>query len=221
MIYHWDFSFLIGNWKLLASGLGRTLTLAAACLAAGLTIGIIIGILRIQKNIVLRTIGTCYVGFFRNIPPLVQLFWLFYLLPILIGVQNDRFGAAVLAFSLYSGAYFAEIIRSGIQSIHRGQWEAARAIGMNYTKTMRYIVLPQAIKRLIPPLTNQAIDVVKLTTIASSLAYAELLYQAKLLSENEFRPLEAYTVIGAIFIAMLLILSHLSSRLERWLAKSN
>jgi polar amino acid transport system permease protein len=221
MTYHWDFSFLIANWALLASGLGRTLTLAGACLALGLLIGVIVGILRIQKNIVLRAIGTCYVGFFRNIPPLVQLFWLFYLLPILIGVQNDRFGAAVLSFSLYSGAYFAEIIRSGIQSIHRGQWEAARAIGMNYTKTMRYIVLPQAIKRLLPPLTNQAIDVVKLTTIASSLAYAELLYQAKLLSENEFRPLEAYTVIGGIFIAMLLILSNLSSRLERWLAKSN
>jgi polar amino acid transport system permease protein len=221
MTYNWDFSFLLVNWQLLATGLGRTLTLAATCLVTGLIIGIIFGVMRIQKNKVLRTVATCYVGFFRNIPPLVQLFWLFYLLPILLGVQSDRFGAAVVSFSLYSGAYFAEIIRSGIQSIDRGQWEAARAIGMNYPKAMRYVVLPQAIKRLIPPLTNQAIDVVKLTTIASSLAYAELLYQAKLLSEVEFRPLEAYTAVGGMFIGMLLILSYLSSRLERRLAKSN
>lgn len=221
MTYHWNFSFLSANLPLLATGLGRTLFLALICLAAGLVIGTAVAILRIQKNKALSAFGACYVGFFRNIPPLVQLFWFFYVLPILTGVQNDRFGAAVTAFSLYSGAYFAEIIRSGIQSIERGQWEAARAIGMNYGKAMRFIVLPQAVKRLIPPLTNQAIDVVKLTTVASSIAYAELLYQAKLLSENEFRPLEAYTVIGGLFIGMLVLLSHLSMRLERWLARSN
>jgi len=219
--YHWNFSFLLSNWALLASGLGRTLFLALICLVAGLAVGTVIAILRIQSNKALRAFGACYVGFFRNIPPLVQLFWFFYVLPILTGVQNDRFGAAVTAFSLYSGAYFAEIIRSGIQSIERGQWEAARAIGMNYGKAMRFIVLPQALKRLVPPLTNQAIDVVKLTTVASSIAYAELLYQAKLLSENEFRPLEAYTVIGGLFIGMLVLLSYLSMRLERWLARTN
>jgi polar amino acid transport system permease protein len=206
---------------MLAAGVGRTLLLAATCLAVGLTIGVIVGVLRIQKSLLLRAVGTSYVGFFRNIPPLVQLFWFHYVLPILTGVQNNAFQSAVIAFSLYAGAYFAEIIRSGIQSIGRGQWEAARAIGMNYTRSMRFIVLPQAIKHLIPPLTNQAIDVVKLTTIASTLAYAELLYQAKLLSENEFRPLEAYTVIGGLFIGILIVLSHLSRRLERRLAKSN
>jgi polar amino acid transport system permease protein len=152
---------------------------------------------------------------------MVQIFWFFYAIPVLTGIQNDRFLTAGVALATYSSAYFAEIYRSGIQSIERGQWEAGRALGFGYLRLMRYIVLPQAIKRMLPAFTNQAIEVVKLTAVASTIAYAELLYQAKLLSDTEFRPLESYTVIGGIFIGMLVLLSYASSRLEQWLAKSD
>jgi polar amino acid transport system permease protein len=166
-------------------------------------------------------LGTAYVEFFRNIPALVQIFWFFYALPVLMEIQNDRFRAAALAISLYSGAYFAEIVRSGLQSIERGQWEAGRAIGMNYWAILRFIAFPQVVKRILPALTNQAIDVIKLTTLASTISYAELLYQAKLISDVEFRPLEAYTAIGGMFLAILVGLSMLSTRLERRLARAD
>ncbi len=221
MEYQWNFSFLLQQWPAIATGLWTTCKLALACLSGAIAIGLVVGLLRTQRSAIARTLGTAYVEFFRNIPALVQVFWFFYALPILTGVQNDRFLAAVTAISLYSGAYFAEIVRSGIQSIERGQWDASKALGLNYLGSMRHVVLPQAIKRILPPLTNQAIDVVKLTTLASTIAYADLLYQAKLISEVEFRPLEAYTVIGGLFLLMLIALSVLSSRFERFLSRYN
>jgi polar amino acid transport system permease protein len=221
MDYQWNFSYLLTYLPQIFDGLLGTLKLAVVCLLDGLAIGIIVGTMRSQGGSFTRTLGTAYVEFFRNIPVLVQIFWFFYALPVLMEIQSDRFRAAAFAISLYSGAYFAEIVRSGLQSIERGQWEAGRAIGMNYLAILRFVAFPQVVKRILPALTNQAIDVVKLTTLASTISFAELLYQAKLISDVEFRPLEAYTVIGGMFLAILVGLSMLSTRLERRLARAD
>lgn len=221
MDYQWNFSYLLTYFPQILAGLVGTAKLSALCLLNATIIGVVVGTMRSQGGPVLRLLGTAYVEFFRNIPALVQVFWFYYALPVLTQTQSDQFSAAALAISLYSGAYFAEIVRSGLQSLERGQWEAGRAIGMNYWKILRLVAFPQVLKRILPALTNQAIDLIKLTTLASTITYAELLYQAKLISDVEFRPLEAYTAIGGIFIALLVALSLLSTRLERRLARAD
>lgn len=215
MTYHWNFSSIVQYRQLLYQGLAGTLQLGAISLLSALLIGIVIGLLRTSQPTGLRLVAGIYVGFFRNIPFLVQLFWFFYAIPVLTGIQAKPFFASWIALSLYGGAYFGEIYRAGIQSVERGQWEAARAIGLGYFEVMRSVVLPQAIRRMIPPLTTQAIELVKLTTVASTIAYFELLYSAKLVSDQDLRPLEAYTAVAVILISLLLVLSFIAARLER------
>lgn len=175
MTYQWNFSSIVRYRHLLYEGLIGTLQLGAVSLASALLIGILIGLARTSHPRPLRLFAGVYVGFFRNIPFLVQLFWFFYAIPVLTGIQAKPFFASWFALSLYGGAYFGEIYRAGIQSVEKGQWEAARAIGLGYRDLMRDVVLPQAIRRMIPPLTTQAIELVKLTTVASTIAYFELL----------------------------------------------
>ena len=141
--------------------------------------------------------ATAYVELFRNTPALIQLLWFYYALPVLTGYQTGPFTAAAVALSLYMGAYSAEIYRSGIESIEHGQWEAGRAIGLTTRQVLARVVLPQAIRRMVPAFTNQAIELVKTTAIASFIAYGELLYHGKLLADIEFRPIEAFTVVAA------------------------
>lgn len=221
MHYQWDFSFFLAHTDLILQGLANTLKLAVTTLFLGLAIGVVVGVARTSRSAVWRLVGTCYVEIFRNIPAMVLIFWFYFAVPVLIGVQNDRFLCAALALTVYAGAYFGEIYRSGIQSIERGQWEAARALGFGRLQQLRYVVLPQAVKRMIPAFTNEAIEIVKLTAIAATIAYAELLYDAKLLSDMEYRPVEAYTGIAAIFIGLLFLLGAGSRWIERKLSVSD
>jgi polar amino acid transport system permease protein len=161
------------------------------------------------------------VEFFRNIPALVQVFWFYYTIPILTNIQSSAFVASAFALTLYNGAYLAEIFRSGIQSIERGQWEAGKAIGLHYTDQMRFVVLPQAIKRIVPSLTNQGIEIIKLTTVASTISLGETLYYAKLLAEQEFRPLESYTTAAVVLVTIILAMSYWVRRLESRLKQSD
>ena len=140
---------------------------------------------------------------------------------MLAPVEISPFGAAILGISLNSAAYSAEIYRAGIQSIEPGQWEAARAIGMTGLQVLRRIVLPQALRRVLPALTNRGIEIFKMTTLASVVAYVELLQQGKLVASLNFNPLEVYTVIGALFFLLLYPLVRATYALERRLARSD
>src|SRR3712207_5043454 len=134
-------------------------------------------------------------------------------------MQPNAFAAAATAVSLYAGAYMTEIFRSGIQAVERGQWEAARAMGFGYLGQMRHVVLPQALRNIMPPLTSQVMEVVKTTAVASTIAYGEVLYSAKLPSDQEFRPIESYTAVGVFFILLLALVSGASGLLERGLRR--
>lgn len=215
MDHEWDFSFLAGQQHFIIQGLLGTLKLAVTCVIAGMILGLVFTTARLSRHAVLRVIGTCYVEFFRNIPVLVQIFWFYFALPIMTGMQPNAYAASSVAVSLYAGAYLTEIFRSGIQSIEKGQWEAARAIGFGYLGIMREVVLPQAVRNVVPPLTSQVMEIIKTTTVASTIAYGEVLYSAKVLSDQEFRPIETYTAVGVFFIVLLAILSALSILLER------
>ena len=221
MNYNWNFQSIFDNWWALAVGLSGTLRLFVICLIIGMSLGLIIALGRRSKNRVLRWTSTAFVEFFRNTPVLVQILWFYYALPILAPIQISPFMAAILGISLNSAAYSAEIYRGGIQSIEPGQWEAAKAIGMTAFQTMRRIIFPQAVRRIIPALTNRGIEIFKMSTLASVVAYVEVLNQGKLISSIYFNPLEVYTVIAILFLIILYPIVRVTYAIERHLSRSD
>ena len=133
----------------------------------------------------------------------MQIVWFYYALPVLLNIQIPATTAAVLVLSCYTGAFYAEIFRGGIVSIERGQWDAARALGLRRWAMMRKVILPQAVKRMIPPFVNQSITQLKNTSLVSTIAVPDLLYQGTLITADTYRPLEVYTVVALIYFAML------------------
>jgi polar amino acid transport system permease protein len=160
-------------------------------------LGLALALMRLSPRRWLRWPAGFIIEVFRTTPPLVQLFWFFFALPILIQVEMTPFVAAALTFSIQSAAFFAEVFRGGIVSIERGQWEAGRAIGMTPRQTLRRVILPQAIKRMIPAFMERAIELMKTTTLVATVSYADLLFQANEVAQKTFRPLEVFTVGGA------------------------
>lgn len=207
MSYQWDFSPVFRNSALLLEGLVNTLWLAAAAILLGLVAGLGLALMRRSRLKALAWPAVAIIEFFRNTPPLVHFFWFFYALPILIGISLSPFLAALLALTIQSGAFFAEVYRAGIDSIERGQWEAGRAIGMSYQTLMRRIILPQAVRRMIPPFVERAFELTKTTALAATLAYSELLYRAMLVTSQTFRPLEVYTAVAVLYFAVLFLAS--------------
>ncbi len=150
---------------------------------------------------------------------LVQILWFYFAMPLLVPFSISPLAAASLGISLNSAAFSAEIYRAGIQSIERGQWDGARALGMGRGQAMRRIILPQAIKRMMPALTNRAIEIFKMSTLASAVAYVELLQQAKLIASLNFNPIEAYSAVAVIFFVFLWPLVQFTYLLERRLKR--
>ncbi|WP_439572080.1 amino acid ABC transporter permease [Phreatobacter sp.] len=221
MTYTWDFASVLDNWPALAAGVTGTLRLFAICLVLGLGLGLAVALMRLSRPAPLRWLAIGFIEFFRNTPVLVQILWFYFALPILVSVEITPFIAAILGISLNSAAYSAEIYRGGIQSIEPGQWEASRSIGMSASQTLRRVVLPQALRRVLPALTNRGIEIFKMTTLASVVAYVELLHQGKLVASLNFNPLEVYTVIGALFFVLLYPMVRATYALERRLARSD
>jgi len=221
MAYRWNFAPVLENADVLAAGAIGTLRLFAICAVAGLSLGLAVGLMRHSRSRWTYLPATAFVEFFRNTPVLVQILWFYYALPILLPFQIGPLAAAALGISLNSAAFSAEIYRGGIESIDRGQAEAARALGMTAAQAMRRVILPQALRRMLPALTNRGIEIFKMTTLASAVAYAELLQQGKLLASLNFNPIETYTVIAAVFFLCLFPLVQATYALERRLGRSD
>jgi polar amino acid transport system permease protein len=220
MGHRWDFASVLANTDALLVGAAGTLRIFAICLVLGLSLGLVVGLGRYARNRWLYVPATAFVEFFRNTPVLVQILWFYFALPILVPFEISPLAAAALGISLNSAAFSAEIYRGGIQSIEPGQWDGARAIGMSWWQAMRRIVLPQAVKRMLPALTNRAIEIFKMSTLASVVAYVELLQQGKLVASLNFNPIEAYTAVAVIFFVFLWPLVQASYALERRLSRS-
>lgn len=218
MGYEWDFGVVLGSLPVLLRGLVVTVQLWVVAIVAGLALGLALSFARVSGRAVLNAPAIAYVEVFRNTPVLVQLIWFYYAFPILLGHQLTPFVAAVLALTLNTSAYAAEIFRGGIVSIARGQWEGAKALGMTRGQSMRRVVLPQVFKRMLPALTNRAIELAKVTSLASLLAVNEMMYQGRLLSSTYYRPLEILTVVALLYFLLIWPGSWLSARLERRLA---
>jgi len=216
--YTWDFKVVADNFPILLRGVGLTIELWAIALVLGLLVGFFIGLGPTSVRRWLRLPAIGYVEVFRNTPVLVQLIWFYYAFPIIIGFQLSPFAAALLGLTLNTSAYCAEIFRAGIESIARGQWEAAKALGMTRAMSLRRIIVPQVFKRMLPAFTNRAIELAKVTSLASVLAVHEVMYQGRLLSSTYYRPLEILTVVALVYFVLIWPGSWLSARLERRLA---
>ncbi|MBP9928670.1 MAG: amino acid ABC transporter permease [Rhodoferax sp.] len=219
-MYQWDFTPVLANSGMLAAGLTNTLKLTATGLALGIPLGLGLALLRLSRLRVLALPAGFVVEFFRTTPPLVQLFWFFFALPILIQVEMTPFVAAALTFSIQSAAFFAEVFRAGIVSIDRGQSEAARALGMTGAQAMRRVILPQAVKRMIPAFMERSIELMKTTTLVATVSYADLLFQANEVAQKTFRPLEVFTVTALIYFVVIYCASLVVHQIERRLAVS-
>ena len=218
MTYEWNFGFLGDHGQMLLVGLWGTVRIAAVAVLIGLAAGAMLAALRMSRRRLLRYPATAYIEFYRNTPGIVHFFWIYYALPVLSPVRLGPFEAAVVALSTQSAAFYAEVFRGGVQSIVRGQWEGAAALGMTGLQSLRRVILPQAARRMLPPLTERTFELLKTTSLASTLAYAELLYQAMQVTSTTFRPLEVYTVVAGLYFTLLLLLSNLARMAEQRLA---
>lgn len=219
-MYSFNFNAVLNNKGYLLGGVVLTLEVMAISFIIAFIIGLLIAALRISKSRLLNIPATLYVEVCRNTPALVQLIWIFYCLPIFTGIDIDPISSSVIALALNAGAYMAEDFRAGIQSVDKGQIEAARSLGMSYPQAMVKVVLPQAIRILVPPLINHAVSLMKWSALVSVLGVADLTYRAQLLSTQIFRPIEIFTSIGIAYFIMSMILSYTVRILEkRWSMK--
>jgi len=218
MDYQWDFSAIIAYKALLLVGLQNTVILGVTCLVLGLFFGIFVGAARYSRNPVFYWPSTAFVEVFRNTPVLVQIIWFFFAFPIISPFEINAFTAAALGLTLNTTAFSSEIYRAGIQSIDRGQWEAAKALGMGYIGQMRRIIMPQAVKRMIPAFMNRAVELMKMTSLASVIAYGELMHQAKTISTIAFNPIEMYSAVALLFFALIYPAALLVQRFEQRMA---
>jgi polar amino acid transport system permease protein len=214
-MYAWDFAALKPYWGLIWQGLGVTLFYTVITVLAGLAIGLAAGILRTTAPRWVAILLRGYIEVFRCTPLLVQLVWVYYALPVLIGVDMSATTACFLTLSLYAGSFYAEIFRGGIEAIDRGQWEAGHAIGMQQGRIFRRIILPQAIQVMIPALINQTIMQLKNTSLVSTVAVGDLLYQGSVITAASYRPLEVYTTIAVLYFIVLFPLTLVADQLEQ------
>ncbi|WP_448683310.1 amino acid ABC transporter permease [Pseudomonas nicosulfuronedens] len=203
----------------LAWGLWTTVWISFVSGALGLFIGLFTGLCRLSKNPTLHDLSTLYVELVRGTPLLVQIFIFYFFIGTVLNLSREFAGVAALA--LFTGAYVAEIVRAGVQSIARGQDEAARSLGLNAAQSMRHVILPQAFKRVLPPLAGQFISLVKDTSLVSVIAITELTKSGREAITTSFSTFEIWFCVAALYLVINLPLSHLAGRLERRLGQSD
>lgn len=206
---------VINAIPLLLEGAIFTIEITVLSVAIGIVIGLFVGIGRISRYKLIRFLSAVYVDFLRGTPLLVQIFLIYFALPVITGVKMNPFVAAVAACSINSGAYVAEIFRAGIQSIDEGQMEAGRSLGLSWVQTMRYIIIPQAFKRVIPPLGNEFIALLKDSSLVSVIGFEELTRRGQLVIARTYASVEIWMCVAIIYLVMTLSISRFVAYLER------
>jgi polar amino acid transport system substrate-binding protein len=217
------FGLLKSTLPLLLQGLKLTLILTVVSIAIALVLGIIFGLMRVSRAMWLRAIGTTYVDIFRGTPLLVQAFFIYFGIPAALGFKMTAITAGIITLSLNAGAYMTEIVRGGIQSVDKGQMEAARSLGIGYLPTMRKVILPQAIRTMVPSYINQFVITLKDTSILSVIGIAELTQTGRIIIARNFQSFNMWLIIGIIYFIVIMALTKLSdrmaNRLDRGTAK--
>jgi His/Glu/Gln/Arg/opine family amino acid ABC transporter permease subunit len=216
-----DWSVIANNWQFLIFdgllGFGRfsggTLRLAIPAIFLGFVLGVIVGLSRLSRRPWIHYPAVVYVEFFRGVPLIMVIFWFWFLIPQITGQHLPEYSVALAAFVVFEAAYLGEIVRAGIQSVPRGQVEAARATGLGHGRTTLYVILPQAIRNMIPSLVTQFIVLFKDTSLASIIGMVDLTKAAQIVSQREIRPFEMYLFIAVVYW----ICTYSMSRLSHWL----
>jgi His/Glu/Gln/Arg/opine family amino acid ABC transporter permease subunit len=218
-----DLGVIVNNFQfLVVQGLigvgpfiGGTLRLAIPAMILGFLLGIFIGLARLAGPPWIRVPATMYVELIRGVPLVMVIFWIWFIIPQLLRLPIPEYGVALTAFVIFEAAYFGEIVRAGIQSVPRGQVEAATALGLTATKTMTYVVLPQALRNMVPSLVTQMIVLFKDTSLASIIGYVDLTKAAQIVNNREIRPFELYLFIAVVYWIFTYSMSRLARRFER------
>ncbi|MBI4269256.1 MAG: amino acid ABC transporter permease [Candidatus Rokubacteria bacterium] len=211
-----NFGFLIvqGLLGLGAFG-GGTLRLAIPAIVLGFLLGIVVGLARLARAPWVRLPASAYVEFFRGVPLVMVIFWIWFIIPQLLRLPIPEYGVALTAFVVFEAAYFGEIVRAGIQSVPRGQVEAAIASGLTPAQAMRFVVLPQALRNMVPSLVTQMIVLFKDTSLASIIGYVDLTMAAQIVNNREIRPFELYLFIAVVYWICTYSMSRVARRFER------
>ena len=203
------------NLKFLLSGYYYTLILSFTSIIISVCVGLLVALPGLSENPWLRNCNRVYVEVVRSVPILVLILWVYYGLPPMTGLEINVFWAGVIALALSDSAFQAEIFRAGIQSIDKGQYEASHTISLSYTDTMRFVILPQAIRRILPALGNQLVYMLKMSSLVSVIGMQELTRKANELVVTEYRPLEIYSVLVLEYLVLILVVSACVRWLER------
>ena len=211
-----NFEFLIGQGFLgIGAFVGGTLRLAIPAIALGFLLGIVVGLARLASPWWIRMPATVYVEFFRGVPLVMVIFWMWFIIPQLLQVPLPEYGVALTAFVVFEAAYFGEIVRAGVQSVSRGPVEAARALGRTGAQGLVYVILPQALRNMVPALVTQMIVLFKDTSLASIIGYVDLTKAAQIVNNREIRPFELYLFIAVVYWICTYSMSRVARRLER------
>lgn len=202
-------------------GVKITIMLSFFSLIIGTTLGGILSLLRLSKFKPLKAVATAYIELIRGTPMMVQIALVFFGSYALLGLDMDRFIAALIAVSLNSAAYVAEIIRSGIQSVDIGQWEASRNLGLSSSQTMRHVILPQAVKNILPALGNEFVTLIKETAVASTIGVLDLMHASKIVQSSSYIAFDPLVIVAALYFIITFTLSKLVGALERRLSHSD
>lgn len=202
MPYQWHFDVVWENFPIMLSGIWLTVLLSILSMLLGAVLGMVVALARLSPWAGLRGIAYCYTELFRTTPLLVQIVWVFYVLPLVTGLTLTPFYSGLVAFGLNIAAFMAEIYRAGITSVGRGQSEASLALGMSGAQVMRRILIPQAVTRMIPPIGTMWISLFKDTSLVSAIGVTELMYQARFLAVDTYRPVEIFTVCAVVYFVI-------------------
>ncbi|WP_068986123.1 MULTISPECIES: amino acid ABC transporter permease [Lysinibacillus] len=216
-----DFTAIIPSIPYILKGIGVTLQIAIGASIIGFIIGILLALCKIGKVKVLRWIADFYTSIFRGTPLVLQLMIIYYAVPQLLDIQIDPVPTAIIAFGLNSGAYISEIIRGGINAVDKGQMEAAQALGIPYAKMMKDIIIPQAVKNILPSLVNEFITLNKETAVVTVISALDIMRRAYIVGGATYRYLEPLLFAGVIYYIMTLVLTFLGKRIEKGMRKSD
>jgi His/Glu/Gln/Arg/opine family amino acid ABC transporter permease subunit len=210
-----DWSIIVQNWPVLVDGFVNTLKLALIAIVASFLLGVVAGALRLSRHPLLHYPAVVYIEFIRGVPLIMVIFWFYFISPILAGRPLDTFTSALIAFIVFEAAYLAEIVRAGIQSVAVGQVQAAISTGLSQVQTMRHVVLPQAIRNMIPALVTRFIVLFMDTSLAYIIGFRELTRVARIIAEREFRAFEVFTFIAVVYFVCTYAMSLAARYLER------
>lgn len=210
-----NFELIEHALPMLLVGAGVTIEITAVSVAIGFLIGLFVGIARICQVKILRIIATIYADCIRGTPLLVQIFLIYFALPIVTGQRVEPFVAAVAACGINSGAYVSEIFRAGIQAIDVGQMEAGRSLGLSWWQTMYYVILPQAVRNILPPLGNEFIAMLKDSSLVSVIGFEELIRRGQLIIAQTYGSFEIWTTVAILYLIMTLAISRVVAWLEK------